>query len=127
MKAAALIFFLALTVTPLARSDEVVVPRAFLKTDISPWLRILATPVSGNFDRADVLEAAMVLARGTGANFVTGALPTARGKPVPLITRKLEGVSLRTALYLLAQDTGAIVQWRLDTGGFPKAIEFNLK
>ena len=125
MKAPFLLLLVALAVACTMRGDEVVVPRDFLKTDYRSWQRILATPVSGNFDRADVLEAAMFLVRRTDANFVTSGPDKPR--PVPLVTRKLERVPLRTALCLLARDTGASVQWKLEVGGFPKAIEFNLK
>lgn len=43
------------------------------------------------------------------------------------VTRKIQRLPLRTALYLLARDSGSRVTWELEPDGFQRGIKFIAK
>jgi hypothetical protein len=94
-------------------------PRDFLRTNNPGWKRILAEVVSANFQETPIRDALQFIVFKSDANLTTRF----GDKPHPRITRKLENVPFRTALFLLAQDTGARVIWKMEKG-FPCGIVF---
>jgi hypothetical protein len=95
-------------------------PATFLQTNTPAWNRILDKEVSADFQNNSIREALWFIARKNGEV----NLETRFGdKPHPKITRKLQNVPLRTALFLLAQDVGGRVIWEVEDG-FQRGIIF---
>lgn len=126
------------------------VPASFLRTTDPAWQRILATEVSADFRAASVFEAATFIFAKTDANYIirpgkhgpistnkTSGIPgigipgldsPQKKEPPPLtVTRKFTRIPFRTALYLLARDTGSTVTWELTASGFARGIIFTSK
>ena len=103
-----------------AGKKEHVVPDSFLKTTIPGWKRILLKPVSARFKAMPLREALFLVLHNSDANFTSHL-----GERKILITRNLDNVPLRTALYLLARDAGAKVTWEQMPDGFVRGIIFS--
>lgn len=107
----------------LTREEAPRIPDAFLQTTDPDWQRILATEVSEDFRDAPLIDALIFISMRSGANLITRF---DGGEPPP-VTRKFEHVPFRTALYLLARDSGASVAWVLTPEGSHRGITFTVK
>jgi hypothetical protein len=105
------------------REEAPPVPVKFLQTTVPAWKRILAAEVSADFHATPLRDALMFISMRSDAN-LTVKFDT---ENPPTITRKLERVPFRTALYLLAHDSGATVTWELTPDGFQRGIIFAAK
>ena len=127
------IFLAAVLVAALwlvSRYETDPVPESFLQTDFEPTQRLLSTRVSASFRntsltqaldylflRAGVRNYNLEIRREDHGSFPRWDTPDAPARPT--VTRKFHEVPLRTAIYQLSRDTGAIISWDYSAGGFP--------
>ena len=104
------------------REETPAIPDIFLQTTDPGWQRILGTEVSEDFHEAPLSDALVFISRRSGANLITRF---DNGEPPP-VTRKFERVPFRTALYLLARDSGATVTWAMTPEGSHQGIIFTV-
>lgn len=140
MKSALLSLFLSAAFAASAADTPPIpiVPDAFLSTDNTAWKRILAKPVKAHFRQALLREALQYLFRDTNANYILqhnvprdAAIPGTPATPdvthqQPVLSCNIPEVPLRTALFIIAKESGATVTWHMQ-GGFPHSIKVSYK
>jgi hypothetical protein len=114
------------------------VPKTFLQTDHPAWQRILAKPVrKADFRETPLHHAIRFLFRDSDANFVLRAEQSNPASPSPsaapaatvsALTLTIPEVPLRTALFMIAQKTGATISWEMrERGKILTAIQITYK
>jgi hypothetical protein len=127
VKAALVSLILGAVISAFAADPPVipVVPDTFLKTDIEAWQRVLAKPVKAEFQMMLLQDALHFLFRDSNANVIMAPASDAPVQEV-MITCNIPEVPLRTALYIISKESGAIVTWDMEGGG-PRAIKILFK
>ena len=119
MKASRLIAFaIVLIFASLSAQAQSNPPDDFLVPENPAWRRVLGNPIEANFYKADIQTVAKVLSDQGLCSVVVEVSPQ---RNIPLVTRKLHRVSLRTAIYLVCQDTGLNAGW-IYAGRIPQVI-----